>query len=181
MILKWILRKKYSEIWKQILFSSVWTSCDCNCRKANVCKHLKIIFEVPNFGAYQPSNAKLKTFLHIVTCRGLLVNYKTSFGLDDWIYWHIHSVRDYRQYSATADLYTFQFIVTHALGFSVFTSLILATDLSRSQYNFKPHTKSSFHSPIHLLPLLYSCQFRRLDSTRLDYCSRLFHVFCAHL
>jgi hypothetical protein len=32
-------------------------------------------------------------------------------------------------YNATADLYTLQFTVTHVLGFSVFTSRILATDL----------------------------------------------------
>jgi hypothetical protein len=32
-------------------------------------------------------------------------------------------------YSAIADLPTLQFTVTHALGFSVFTSRILATDL----------------------------------------------------
>jgi hypothetical protein len=32
-------------------------------------------------------------------------------------------------YSATADLHTLQFTVTHALGFSVFTSRILATGL----------------------------------------------------
>jgi hypothetical protein len=32
-------------------------------------------------------------------------------------------------YSATADLHTLQFTVTHALGFSLFTSRILATDL----------------------------------------------------
>jgi hypothetical protein len=31
-------------------------------------------------------------------------------------------------YSAIADLHTLQFTVTHALGFSVFTSRILATD-----------------------------------------------------
>jgi hypothetical protein len=36
---------------------------------------------------------------------------------------------DYRQYRAIADLHTLQFIVTHALGFSVFTNRILATDL----------------------------------------------------
>jgi hypothetical protein len=36
---------------------------------------------------------------------------------------------DYRQYGAIAILHTFQFTVTHALGFSVFTSRILATDL----------------------------------------------------
>jgi hypothetical protein len=32
-------------------------------------------------------------------------------------------------YSAIADLHTLEFIVTHALGFSVFTSRILATDI----------------------------------------------------
>jgi hypothetical protein len=36
---------------------------------------------------------------------------------------------DCRQYSAIADLHTLQFAVTHALGFSVFTSRIPATDL----------------------------------------------------
>jgi hypothetical protein len=57
------------------------------------------------------------------------VTYKTGFGFDDWIYCHlIHATRDYRQYSAIAILHTFQFIVTHALGFSHFTSRLLATD-----------------------------------------------------
>jgi hypothetical protein len=32
-------------------------------------------------------------------------------------------------YSATPELHTIQFTVTHILGFSVFTSRILATDL----------------------------------------------------
>jgi hypothetical protein len=32
-------------------------------------------------------------------------------------------------YSAIADLHTSRFTVTHALGFSVFTSRVLATDL----------------------------------------------------
>jgi hypothetical protein len=32
-------------------------------------------------------------------------------------------------YSAITDVHTLQFTVTHALGFSVFTSRILATDL----------------------------------------------------
>jgi hypothetical protein len=61
--------------------------------------------------------------------RGMRVTYKTGSGLDDWIYWHpIHSARDYKQYSAIADLHTLQFTVAHALGFSVFTSRILAVD-----------------------------------------------------
>jgi hypothetical protein len=33
-------------------------------------------------------------------------------------------------YSAIADLLTFQSIIAHALGFSVFTSRLLATDLN---------------------------------------------------
>jgi hypothetical protein len=61
---------------------------------------------------------------------GVCLTYKTDFGLDDWIYWHlIRTTWDYTQYSAIADLHTLQFTVTHALGFSVFTSRILATDL----------------------------------------------------
>jgi hypothetical protein len=34
------------------------------------------------------------------------------------------------KYNDIADLHTFQFTVTHALGFSVFTSRLLATDLN---------------------------------------------------
>jgi hypothetical protein len=44
-------------------------------------------------------------------------------------------------------------------------------DLSRSHCNFKSHMKSSLHSLIPFLPLLCSCQFRRFNSTTLDYCS----------
>jgi hypothetical protein len=43
---------------------------------------------------------------------------------------HIHTLRDYRQYTAIVILHTFQFSVTHTLVFSVFTGRILATDLS---------------------------------------------------
>jgi hypothetical protein len=68
---------------------------------------------------------------HIFTCRGLRVTYGTGFGLDDWIYCtlYIHTALIYRQYSAIAIIHTLQFTVTHALGFSAFTSRILATDL----------------------------------------------------
>jgi hypothetical protein len=45
------------------------------------------------------------------------VIYKMGFGSDDWYY------------SAISDLRNLQFNVTRALGFSVFTSRILATDL----------------------------------------------------
>jgi hypothetical protein len=62
-----------------------------------------------------------------------------------------HTTRDYRQYSAVADLHTFRLIVPHALGFSIFTSRILATDLHLPPRHLKSHMKSSFH---HLIPFL---------------------------
>jgi hypothetical protein len=71
-------------------------------------------------------------------------------------------------YSAIADLQTLQLTVPHAMGFLVFTSRILATDLSQSHYHFKSHMKSSFQSLLHFLPLFCSCKFRRLDSSLLD-------------
>jgi hypothetical protein len=37
---------------------------------------------------------------------------------------------NYNQYNAIADLHTFQFTVAHTLGFSVFTSHVLATGLN---------------------------------------------------
>jgi hypothetical protein len=76
---------------------------------------------------------------------------------------YIHTTRDYRQYSAITILHTLQYTVTHALGFSVFTSHLMATDLSQSHCNFKSHMKSC-HSLVPFLPLFCSCQFRRLDS-----------------
>jgi hypothetical protein len=54
-------------------------------------------------------------------------------------------------YIAIAILHTFQFIVPHALGFSVFISRILATDLSQSHSNFNSHVTSFSHS---LIPFL---------------------------
>jgi hypothetical protein len=84
------------------------------------------------------------------------VTYKTGFGLNDWIncILYIHTFPDYKQYSAITILHTFKFTVTHTLGFSVFTSRILATDFSQPHYHFKSHRKSSLHSLIHLLPFL---------------------------
>jgi hypothetical protein len=38
----------------------------------------------------------------------------------------------YKQYSAIADLHNLQFTVTHALGFRVFASRILVTELKAS-------------------------------------------------
>jgi hypothetical protein len=106
------------------------------------------------------------------------VTYKTGSGLDNWIYCtvYIHTVRDYRQYSAVTVLHTFQFTVAHALGFSVFTSCILATDLSQSHCHFNSHMKSSWYSLIHFLPFLLN--HFRLTSPELDQIpipSRLLH------
>jgi hypothetical protein len=54
-------------------------------------------------------------------------------GLDDSIYQHlIHTSRTYKEYSAIADLYNLQFNVKHALGFSVFISRTLVTELKQS-------------------------------------------------
>jgi hypothetical protein len=94
----------------------------------------------------------------------LWVTYKTGFGLYDWVYCtlYIHTTRDYRQYGAIAIIHTFQFTVTHALGFSVFTSRLLAKDLSQSHCNFKSHMKSSGHSLISFLPL-FSTQFNSIQ------------------
>jgi hypothetical protein len=78
-----------------------------------------------------------------------------------------HTTGDYRQYSAIAVLHTFQLSVTHALGFPVLTSRILATDFEQSHCRFKSQMKSSCHSPITFLLLFCRCQFRRLDSIQI--------------
>jgi hypothetical protein len=57
-------------------------------------------------------------------------------------------------YSAVAIQHTLQLTVAHAIGFSAFTSRILATDLSQSHCNLKSHMKSSRHSLIPFLPFL---------------------------
>jgi hypothetical protein len=72
---------------------------------------------------------------------------------------HTFTTRDYRQYSAIANQHTFHFTVAHTLGFSAFTSRILATDFSQSHCNCKSHMKSSLHHLIPFLPLFCSCQF----------------------
>jgi hypothetical protein len=48
------------------------------------------------------------------------------------------------KYSAIADLHNFQFTVAHALGFSIFTSRLLATDLNTE-------TSASDHYELFLL------------------------------
>jgi hypothetical protein len=94
------------------------------------------------------------------------VTYKTGFVLEDWIYWrYTFTVRDYTQ------LQRYRYSAHCTLGFSVFTSRILAVDLSHSFCNFKSHMKPSFHSLIPFLPIFCSSQFRRLDSVQ---------FFCSH-
>jgi hypothetical protein len=56
--------------------------------------------------------------MYVLSCGGVLrVAYKTGFGLDDWINWHlVHTTQDYRQCSAITNLHTLQFTITHTLG-----------------------------------------------------------------
>jgi hypothetical protein len=65
----------------------------------------------------------------ISTCRGLCVTYRWVVDLMiefiDTLYIQLGTTSNYR---AIADPHTLQFTVTHALGFSDFTSRILATD-----------------------------------------------------
>jgi hypothetical protein len=61
-----------------------------------------------------------------------------------------HTTRIYKQYSAIADIHTFQFTVAHALQFSVFTSPILATDLNTetiTSNHYKVFLSFLFQSP----------------------------------
>jgi hypothetical protein len=63
-------------------------------------------------------------------CRGVRVTNNGSRS-DDWIYWCFFTITlNYNQYSAIANLHTFQFTVAHALGFSVSTGRLLAMDLN---------------------------------------------------
>jgi hypothetical protein len=56
---------------------------------------------------------------------------------------------NYNQYSAIADLHNLQFTVAHALGFSVFISHLLATDLNTE-------TVTSNHYEVYLPFLIQS-------------------------
>jgi hypothetical protein len=99
--------------------------------------------------------------------RGLRVIYRR---VSDWIIGfidHLYTpLGTTSNYSAIVILHTLQFTVTHALGFSIFTSRILATDLQQSHYLFKSHMKPSFHGLSPFLPLFWNCKFRKLDSVQ---------------
>jgi hypothetical protein len=84
----------------------------------------------------------------------------------------------YRQYSAIAILHTLQFTVAHALGFSVFPSRILATDLSQTQWHFKS-LEAFFAQSNFFLPLLCNCELNIIPSSspaRLESRTRLYSL-----
>jgi hypothetical protein len=63
----------------------------------------------------------------------------------------------------------FQFTVAHALGLSVFTSRILATDLSQSRCHFNSHITSSWHSLILFLQFSAAASSEDLTQFSSDY------------
>jgi hypothetical protein len=74
-------------------------------------------------------------YQHTATCRVLHVTKMTGSSLDDWIFlalWlqPLLITLKYKQYRAIIDLHTFHFTIAHALGFSLSTSCLLATDLN---------------------------------------------------
>jgi hypothetical protein len=85
------------------------------------------------------------------------------------------TARNYRQYSPVDILHTFQFTVTHTLGFSVFTSRILVTDLSQSHCHFKSHMESSSQSLVPILAIILQLPIpkTRLNSIPSSYLGRL--------
>jgi hypothetical protein len=90
---------------------------------------------------------------------------KWMIGFTDTFY--THTTRDYRHYRTIAILHTLQFTVTHALGLSVFTSRILATDLSQSHCNFKSHMNPNLHRLIYFF-FPYSATANSEDSTQFN-------------
>jgi hypothetical protein len=98
---------------------------------------------------------------HSVTCKGVYVTYKTGFVSIDTLCTVLGITGNY---SAIPILLNSQFTATHALGFSVFISRILATDLPQSHCYFKSHMKSSLHHLIPFLALIPRLPIRRLDS-----------------
>jgi hypothetical protein len=75
--------------------------------------------------------------------------------------------------------HTLQFTIPQALGFSAFTSRILATGLLQSCCNFKSHVKSSCDSLIPSMPFLLN--YLRLPSPELDPILFLLDCFTSRL
>jgi hypothetical protein len=101
-----------------------------------------------------------------------------GFGLDDWIYCtlYIHTTQGCRQYGAITILHILQFTVPHALGFSIFTSHLLAMDLSQCHCNFKSHMKSSLHRLI-CLPFLLNHLGLPIPKTRPLFCTPCYSAY----
>jgi hypothetical protein len=86
-----------------------------------------------------------------------------------WIGWSdILTPRNYRQYNAITDRHTLKFTVTHAIGFSVFTSHILTTDFNSltvtSNQTFFIPPNSFLTITLQLSTLLPKLIFRRLQT-----------------
>jgi hypothetical protein len=95
-------------------------------------------------------------YCHVKVCAWLIIR-----GLD-WMIGFIDTL--FTELGSTSNTDFTVHLYTHTLGFSVFISLILATDLSQPPSNFKSHMKCYLHSLIPFLPLLCIWQFRRLES-----------------
>jgi hypothetical protein len=65
------------------------------------------------------------------------VTYKTAFVLADWIYFtiHIHTARDYKQYSAVADLRTLGFSSSLVVSWQRIYNLQVTYELFFAQSN----------------------------------------------
>jgi hypothetical protein len=72
-------------------------------------------------------------FSLIIMCRGICVtNIQVLDQMIGFIGTSVIISVNYNQYSAIADLHNLQFTVTHALGFSVFSSCVLVMELKES-------------------------------------------------
>jgi hypothetical protein len=67
-----------------------------------------------------------------VKCMVVHATNKTGPSSDDWIYWHLVTFTN-KQYSAIVHLHHLQFTVAQALGLSLSTSRLLATDLNTQE------------------------------------------------
>jgi hypothetical protein len=75
-----------------------------------------------------PNRVGMSSYCHMIMAAWLII---TGFGLDDWIYFTLY-IHKFGTTDNIAILHTFQLTAAHALGLSVFTSRILATDLLQS-------------------------------------------------
>jgi hypothetical protein len=98
---------------------------------------------------------------------------------------------NYNQYSATVILHTFQFTTAHALGFSISTSRLLATDLNKetiTSNNFEAFLQFLLQSPWtadfpELDPILQFYHEPISSLSSLDFvliCTQLMYLSCKH-